>query len=553
MGRLSGITIQFPTGAKLPETRTYSDANPKAFDVGRTGRRLAAIPSAQTAINDLIKRFGNQAVARSRYLIQNNPYATQASETFVSALVGTGIKPSKLGVTPEQKQSFAELWADSVPYMDADGVLDFYGLQGLIGAELFAAGEVFAVTDAPAVKVAGVVPLAVRLYQSEMLPFWHSVPLPGGAYIDMGIEFDSDHHRVAYHFLTRAPGDFTTPPKSGVGGNWTIRVPAEQVMHIFKPTRVGQIRGIPFTLSGMVTLAMMDLYDDAELERKRTAALFAGFITQNDPEDDGSESPVGALGSLVSHDQKNGRPYAQTVASLEPGVLVPLGPGEDVTFSEPADLGGSYEAFQYRMLLRAAAGFGVPYYAMTGDLRSVNYSSIRAGLLEFRRRVTSTQNAVIIQLFARPFINKWVAMATELGLAPWKLSEYRKNVVLYIRMKWLAPKWEWVDPLKDLQAEKLAVDNGFKARTDTIEEGGDDPEETDKRIKEDQDREDALGLRLARFPSGPAAALEAAADPVNPDAPSTDPAADPAEPPAGKPPAGKPPVKKPAKPPVKKG
>ena len=164
---------------------------------------------------------------------------------------------------------------------------------------------------------------------------------------------------------------------------------------------------------------------------RSTAALFAGFIKSEDPEDDGSESPLGALGSLVNRQDKQ----VNTVASLEPGVLIPLGPGEDITFSEPADLGGSYEAFQYRMLLRAAAGFNVPYSAMTGDLRSVNYSSIRAGLLEFRRRVTATQNFVVVQQFARPFINEWIRIASELGLAPWTFAAYRKNVLLYRRVK----------------------------------------------------------------------------------------------------------------------
>lgn len=521
-GSLSGITLHIGGEARLPEDRVPASLVPKvtAFDVSRTGRRLAAIPAAQTAINDLIKRYGNVAVARSRYLIQNNPYASAAAEAFKSSLVGMGIKPSKLGVTPEQKKAFAELWSDCVPYMDSDGVLDFYGLEAVIADELFAAGEVFAVFDSPPAHTEGTVPLAIKLYQAEMLPYWETNGFPSsGNRIDMGIEYDSNDRRVAYHFLTRAPGDFTSPPTAAQYTNYTIRVPAERVMHIFRPTRVGQIRGIPYTLAGMVTLAMMDLYDDAELERKRTAALFAGFITQEDPEEDGSESPLGALGTLVGLRGKQ-----TTVASLEPGAMIPLGPGENVTFSQPADLGGSYEAFQYRMLLRAAAGFGVPYSAMTGDLKAVNYSSIRAGLLEFRRRITATQNFAIIQMFCRPFINEWVRLGSEMGIMPWDNAAFLAKPLVYSRMKWLAPKWEWVDPLKDLQAEKLAVDNGFKSRSDVVEESGDDPEETDQRILDDQNREDDLGIRLNRHPSGPAAAEEAAADPNADPAPGNSPA-----------------------------
>lgn len=176
--------------------------------------------------------------------------------------------------------------------------------------------------------------------------------------------------------------------------------------------------------------------------------------------------------------------------------MVGLAPGEDVKFSEPADLGGSYEAFQYRMLLRAAAGFGVPYSSFTGDMRAVNYSSIRAGLVEFRRRVTAMQNYTMIQAFARPFWNAWIAAATLAGMAPWKASEYNRNKALYRRVKWLPPKFDWVDPLKDIQAEKLAVDNGFKARSDVIEETGDDAETTDERIHDDRKRAEDLASDL---------------------------------------------------------
>lgn len=60
----------------------------------------------------------------------------------------------------------------------------------------------------------------------------------------------------------------------------------------------------------------------------------------------------------------------------------------------------------------------------------------------------------------------------------------------------MPPRWEWVDPQKDIQAEKTAVDAGFKSRSDVIESMGYDPEETDKRIASDKEREQRLGLHF---------------------------------------------------------
>ena len=79
-----------------------------------------------------------------------------------------------------------------------------------------------------------------------------------------------------------------------------------------------------------------------------------------------------------------------------------LEPGEDVKFSQPADVGASYAEF-LRMQFRAvAAAMGITYELLTGDLTQVNYSSIRAGLLEFRRRCEAIQHGVIVHQLCRP-------------------------------------------------------------------------------------------------------------------------------------------------------
>jgi capsid protein len=59
-----------------------------------------------------------------------------------------------------------------------------------------------------------------------------------------------------------------------------------------------------------------------------------------------------------------------------------------------------------------------------------------------------------------------------------------------------------VDPLKDRQAEKLAVDAGFKSRSDVVEAEGSDPEENDNRIAADKARAEALGLDFSPKPAG---------------------------------------------------
>jgi hypothetical protein len=63
-----------------------------------------------------------------------------------------------------------------------------------------------------------------------------------------------------------------------------VRIPASQILHVFDPLEAGQIRGLSRLTPAIVTLWMLDLYDDAELERKKTAALFSVFIKRPDPD-----------------------------------------------------------------------------------------------------------------------------------------------------------------------------------------------------------------------------------------------------------------------------
>jgi capsid protein len=100
---------------------------------------------------------------------------------------------------------------------------------------------------------------------------------------------------------------------------------------------------------------------------------------------------------------------------LQPGTMQLLLPGEDIKFSDPADVGGSYEAFQYRTLLACCAAMGVPYTNVTGDLRPANYSSLREGKLEFRRRIEQVQHGTLVFQLCRPVWNRWLRDAALAG------------------------------------------------------------------------------------------------------------------------------------------
>lgn len=464
-----------PMVAAAPQFRPQA-----MIEAGSVGRRLRAIPVATRAINNLIRSYGASLVSRSRYLAINNSYAAAAREAFVSSMVGTGIVPS-FTVDDPLKSALRQAFEDWTDEADADWLTDFYGMQAIVAGEIFEAGECFVRMRHRLPEDGLSVPLQLQLIPSEMCPLSKNEDLGQGRRVECGIEFNAIGKRTAYHFYRVHPG---TDQYFGQSSGQTVAVPADEVIHIFRPIRAGQIRGLPHTLAAITTLAILDLYDDAELERKRMTALFAAFIRRPASNNDDFDNP---LGPPIE-------PWLQTALSgpgpaLEPGATIDLDPGEEVTFSEPADVGAQYEPFQYRQLLRVACGFGVPYADMTGDLKQANYGSIRAGLITFRRRIRSMQHSMMVYKLCREVSNAWLEEATLAGAVDGLTPRvYQTRLRDLRRIKWQPPAWEWIDPEKDLRAEKLAIGMNIKPRSRTIEETGEDPAEVDKLIVEDEVR-----------------------------------------------------------------
>ena len=465
-------------------SKTTKRASNYYFDAAGTRRRLKSWMPTQYTTNVILSATGALLRSRARDALRNNPHANSAVESFTANLIGTGIKPSSLLTDqPDLREKIMELWLDWTDQADADGIADFYGMQNIVARALFEAGECFIRYRPRKVEDGYPVPLQIQLLESEMCPYWMNMQAPNGNWIMNGIELDLLGKRAAYWFYPIHPGDLPIELNTSLV---PVRIPASEVLHIFKCTRPGQMRGVPLITPALVRMFLLDQYDDAELERKRIAAMFAGFITTPTPED---VVPIDGMDMSAPQDNIG-------LSGLEPGTMQTLLPGEDVKFSEPADVGGSYEAYQYRQQLALFSALGIPYSVGTSDLRRANYSSLRGAIVEYRRKLEQFQHSIIVFQMCCPIWKRWLNTAVLAEAIPLDASTYLAQQSVYIRAKWIPQRNDWVDPLKDRQAEKLAVDAGFKSRSDVVEAEGSDPEENDQRIAADNERAESLGLEI---------------------------------------------------------
>ena len=80
------------------------------------------------------------------------------------------------------------------------------------------------------------------------------------------------------------------------------------------------------------------------------------------------------------------------------------------------------------------------------------------------------------------------------------LPGFAGNPARYRPVNWIPPRWDWVDPLKDIQAQVLAMEAGIISRRKVVEATGYDVEEIDRENAADAKRAAELGLHYRTSP-----------------------------------------------------
>ncbi len=442
----------------------------EGYDAASTGRRLAGFDASTSHVNTLLASDGDSLRARCRKVVREDAWAEGAITDWVTEAVGEGIVPHPQHSDPTKRALLKDLWSQFADEADPTGASSVYGLQALAFRSALEGGDSFTRLRwrRPADNL--VVPLQLQVLESEHVPFAKNETHPNK--ITAGVQFDKLGHRVIYHMLRNHPGDST----SSVNDSATVPVPAKSVMHEYIVQRPGQARGEPMLIRALLKLWFLAQYDDAELERKRLAAFMAGFI----------EPPVDGDGNMLPTTDTAGTESAgdnETFGKLEPGTFPVTPVGGKITIASAADVGNSYEPFWYSQLVKLGRAANLPYFMISGDLGKVNYSSGRLGLIKFRRHCRAIRANTSIHQWSNPTWRAFIDACVLGGHI--SAADLRANRREYMRVNWHAPKWEWIDPLKDVQADIAEVEAGLSSRTEKVAERGRDIDELDAERERD--------------------------------------------------------------------
>ena len=328
--------------------------------------------------------------------------------------------------------------------------------------------------------------------------------LADGHEIRMGVEVDGYTRPIAYWLLEQHPNDDL--PAVSRGFRRYRRVPASQLLHRFlvDEDRPGATRGVPLMTTAIRRMAMLGGFEEAALVTARVGASKMGFYVP--PGDDATDP------SALAQAKDDG---GNLVQEAEPGVFEALPPGWDFKTFDPAYPNEAMPVFVKHMLRAFASGVGISYNAIAGDLESVNYSSLRQGALADRDLYESLQ-AWQIETICEPIFEIWLGDSLAMGaigrLPADEAAQRRFNVPRFV------PRgWKWVDPLKEIQAEREAIALGVKTRSEVCAERGRDFEEVLQQLAQEQQLAYELGVVLGAAPAAAAPASAPADDPEDDD------------------------------------
>ncbi|MBB4267723.1 phage portal protein [Roseospira visakhapatnamensis] len=419
---------------------------------------------------------------RARDAVRNDALADSAVDTAVTNIIGTGIKPQFATPDAGLNAELATMWLDWTDEADPAGQLDFYGLQALAVRSMIEGGDSFGRFRLRRAEDSLTVPLQIQVLEGEFCPAEKS-EMNGGNSIVSGVEFTPFGQRAAYWMYREHPYDGTNPR---IQAGLPARVPASEVFHLMAVRRPGQVRGEPWLTRALVKLNELAQYDDAELMRKKIAAMFVGFRRRPVPEGMSADELAEAWGTADAEvDDGVGH------VSMEPGTMQELDPGEDVEFTNPVDVGGNYEAFLRAQKRLVASAAGALYEQVTGDYSQVNDRTFRAAVNEFRRRCQMWQHHNAVYQMCRPTHRRWMAAGVLSGVIrpPRRMAERD-----LLRVKWVPQGWSYIHPVQDVQSQQMAVRSGFKSRAEVVSEQGYDAEQIDAEQAADNARADAAGL-----------------------------------------------------------
>lgn len=294
-----------------------------------------------------------------------------------------------------------------------------------------------------------------ELIDSLDVDFMYNVEDAGnGTRISMGVRIDEYGTPISY-FIRR-----NTNSTSYHTGD-RVEVPASEVIHIYRSYFANQTRGYTMLSASLLRLNHLEGYNEAELISARMEACNQAFLERD---------PNSVLDVLDDNSENVENEMPKT---YEPGTIRRIPDGYNLKQLQSNHPNSNFGTFIKNILRSVASSLGLSYNKAFGDYEAVNYSSLREAALEDRETWKDLQEFLI---------DNWKQIQFE----DFATAMIAKGVTAFIDsdVEFFGRTWDWVDPLKDINAIKVKLELGLTDPITEIEKLGGDAATVIRRIAE---------------------------------------------------------------------
>jgi lambda family phage portal protein len=468
----------------------------RGFAAARVDRLTAGFTAVRASINQELRGDLNLLRARARQLAKDNDYAHKFVNLCVTNIVGPGGVKFQARVVDQKGQAdtldndaiegaFTQFCERGV--FDVTGRLSRSEFESAIVRSLATDGEylVRIVRGASAGNAWGI---AFQHIDIDRLDTSYSrAKTASQNAIVMGVEVNDASRPTHYHVFTGHPNDHSS---GAMRERERERIPAQDIIHDFLTERAEQVRGVPWMSAVILTLFHLGEFEKSALLAARKGADTLGFFV----------TPDGTPDAYADGKDANNEAISISV----PGQYDTLPAGVDFKPYESKYPDQVFSSFTKSFLSRAASGLNVSYHGLSGDLEGVNFSSIRAGVIDERDQWMTLQGFFINGLCRRIF-DEWLRVALLRGkivnasnvtLPASKLEKFRA-------VNFQGRRWQWVDPEKDINASLLAIRAGLSSPYTIAAQMGLDLEDVLRDIARANTLSKSYGLPLFASPAPP--------------------------------------------------
>jgi lambda family phage portal protein len=223
------------------------------------------------------------------------------------------------------------------------------------------------------------------------------------------------------------------------------------LFHVYNPRRMSQTRGVTSFAPIFELAGMFEDIQFAKVVQQQVTSCFAVFRSREWIPDLPGNGEAPSYGDASTETTDSGQRQIENIA---PGMEIIGEPGEKLEGFSPNVPNAEYFMHVKLMLQMIGVNLGLPLCLVLMDGSETNFSGWRGAVDEARKGFRANQRNLVERFHAPLYrwkVQQWIAEDAAL-----REESKKRNLFSH---EWNRPAWQYIEPLKEAQADALRLQN----------------------------------------------------------------------------------------------